>query len=1056
MARRLLSLLIIVPLFAWGLPDAMAQEGTISGTVYDQQDDIPLAGTTVLLVEEDMGQITDTEGNFEFTNVPAGTHTLTVTFVGYQEYSQEIELSAGEEVNIEVNLEEDVFALEELVVTGVVGETQRGQTPFSIGRVSGEDAVRVPNVSAEQAIRGQVSGVNMVQGSGQPGEAASFHIRGLTSIEGANQPLIIVDGTIIEGSMADIDAYNIESIEVIKGAAAASMYGSRAAAGVVQIRTERGQGLEDQTTRVNFRSEVGVSNLPTEVNNIEHHRHYIDDDGNYLDGEGNVVDTRAEAGTPPDAWGVMDQEFPGETFDHTDRFFGNQVNHSQNLSLSQRYGPTNYSITFSNTREGGIIPESEGYWRRSARVNVDSRLTDALTTSVSGYYARSHRDLVHGQPLFSLQFFAPDVDLAERDEDGRYIHNPGPDPLEENPLYDVAYQQFDRDRSRINANGRLTWNPLEWVELEGDMSFDRLDWQHRDFTPTWHQAVDFGFDRGHMAMENRVTQAINSSINARFNQDFGDLETRTLLRVSDERTGYSEFQAEGERFLVEETPVLDAIDEDNYEMESETQEIISQSYMANLNLIYDDTYITDLLIRRDGSSLFGADRRWHTYYRGSLAYVMSEEDWFDVDAVNDLRLRVSTGTAGGRPGFTARFETWDVGTGGSLSKGTLGNRELVPEHSTEYEFGLEAGFYNRFNFELTHARTRTEDQIIPVPLAGYFGFNTQWQNAGTLESQTWEASLQAFAVRTQTMQWSFRLNADRTESEIVEYDRPPHRYSVVAQDASFFRRPGETLGTIYGLKWVESLDGLPHNLQGYEEYFDINDDGYVVPVGSDNSWTDGWDIEDGERVSDLNADPDHRWGEAVFAEDGTFLGEWGMPINFVDEDGEDIHKIGETIPDMNVSFSSTFNYRGFNAYFLLESVLGRDIYNRTRKWAVRDYMAGEMDQADVPVEERKPVDYYQNLYAVNETSSHFVEDGSYLKLREVNVGYTFDQTQLSPIFGGAVDELTFSLIGRNLLTFTDYSGFDPEVGSGDANIYGYDDFNYPNFRQIAGSVNITF
>lgn len=1040
---------------------SLAQSGTITGTVVDQEEGFPLAGTTVQLVEEGMGQVTDAEGNFEFSDIPSGTHTLTVSFVGYQEHEEEINLASGEEVDIEVALQEDVFAIEELVVTGVVGETERGQTPFSIGRVSGEEVIRVPNVSAEQAIRGQISGVNMVKGSGQPGQAANFHIRGLTSIEGNNQPLIIVDGTIIDASMADIDAYNIQSVEVLKGAAAASLYGSRAAAGVVQIRTDRGEGLRDQSTRINFRSEVGISNLPSEVANIEHHHHLMNEAGDaYLTrdpetGELIETDDRGLALAPGFDTAVMDKEFVGETYNQTERFFGDQVSHSQNLTISQRYGATNYSISLNNTREGGVIPNSDGYWRRSGRVNVDSRLTDALSASLSGYYARSSQDYVHGEPLFSLQFFAPDVDLTERDEDGRYIHDAGPDPIEENPLYDLTYQDFDYNRSRVLANASLSWAPVEWAEVEGDMSYDRLDVNNEYFTPTWHQALDFPIDNGEMEMENQVQHSLNSSINARFNQDFGSLRTRSLLRFLDERSGYDEFSAYGERFLVEDTPALHALDEDNYEIESRSEEIISQSYLGNLNLIYDDTYILDMLLRRDGSSLFGEDQRWHTYYRGSFAYVASETDWFNVDAVNDLRFRISTGTAGGRPGFSARFETYNLGGGGTITKSVQGNRDLRPEHSTEYEFGVEAGFYNRFNLDLTHARTETVDQILQVPLLGKFGYDVQFQNAGSLESQTWEASLEAFAVRTSDMQWSFRLNADRTYSEITEYDQPPHRYGVVSQDASFYRRPGETLGTLYGLKWVESLDGLPVDLQGYEEYFDVNDDGYVVPVGRDNSWTDGWEIEDGERVSPLE-DPDHKWGQTVYADDGTRLGQWGYPINFVDEEGNEIHKIGQTLPDMNLSFSSNFTYRGLNVYFLLDSVLGRDIYNRTRKWAARDNMAGEMDQAGKPVEKRKPINYYQTLYATNETSSHWVEDGSYLKLRELNIGYTFDQTQLAPLFGTIVDELTFSLIGRNLLTFTEYSGFDPEVGSGSANIYGYDDFNYPNFRQIAGSINITF
>jgi hypothetical protein len=198
------------------------------------------------------------------------------------------------------------------------------------------------------------------------------------------------------------------------------------------------------------------------------------------------------------------------------------------------------------------------------------------------------------------------------------------------------------------------------------------------------------------------------------------------------------------------------------------------------------------------------------------------------------------------------------------------------------------------------------------------------------------------------------------------------------------------------------------------------------------------------------------WGTQVVAEDGTVLGMWGIPVAFEDEDGNDFVRIGRALPDFQMSFSTNFRYRGLTVYALFDSQIGGEIYNQSRQWPYRDQMHGDFDQRGKPDHAKKPNAYYQTLYNVNLSSSHFVEDGSYVKLRELALRYSFDHAALQPVFGDLLNNVRVSLIGRNLLTCTRYRVFDTEVGLEDATILRFDAFNYPNYRTISASLEIQF
>jgi hypothetical protein len=460
-----------------------------------------------------------------------------------------------------------------------------------------------------------------------------------------------------------------------------------------------------------------------------------------------------------------------------------------------------------------------------------------------------------------------------------------------------------------------------------------------------------------------------------------------------------------------------------------TQEIRAQGYSAVVNADYSGRYIVDALVRRDGSSLFGPEERWHTYYRASGAWRMAEEPWWTIDAIDEFKLRYSVGTAGGRPSYGDRFETYSFTDGGGLSKQTLGNRFLKPERSTEHEVGIDAIIRNRVSAQLSYAKTTTEDQLIAIPLPAGFGFSTQWQNAGTVEGSTWEGTIEAALMERQNLRWTVGLVADRSRHEITEFNRRCFRTGTAS---AFFRCEGERLGTMYGTRFLRSLAELPEGAPPSQ--FDVNDDGLVVWVGEGNSYRD------------------RLWGTSSSDLDATY--NWGMPILQLDEEGNSaVVEIGDSNPDLNWGVSSNVAWRNFTFYGLLGGQVGGNIYNRTNQRMYQYHRSGDTDQAGRPDDLKKTTDYYSVLYAANLINEWFVEDATFVKLRELSLRYRVPRSSLDRLGRVGIDGLTVFGIARNLFTWSDYRGYDPEAGTPLARI---DDFVYPQFRTLTAGLEIRF
>lgn len=1019
-----------------------AQEsGSIQGSVVEAGTQRPLEAVSVRLVDRSENAFTDARGRFLILNLPAGSYEVVVERIGYGSARKVVEVPAGGVARADFQMQTTLIDLDELVITGVAGETPRVKVPFVVEKMSA-DQLPVPAISGVGSmIQGKLSGVQVVSGSGMPGEETSILLRGPTSIVGSSDPLYIVDGVILAASSVDLDALDIESVEVVKGAAAASLYGSRAASGVIQITTRRGRDFNEDQNRFTFRTEYGASDLERRLDLARNHPYLMNSEGTaFIDEDGNEVGYAEAILAGGDLYKTFqDGRYPMRTYDHLDRFFRSGHSLTNYLSAEGRSGRINYHASFGDVREEGVVYGHDGYRRQSARINLDYGLGEPISLSLTSSFSRSYQDDIDANDRTGafgrLTFISPAADLLARDpETGRLLVDPDPRGTALNPLYSVLYTDRFNERQRVIAGATLRVEPFPWFSVEGNISYDRSDRRHLDYTPHGYETGGGDLSTGSLFMSDQEIEGINGSLTASFNHRIGELTSRIRLRYLTEGEDYSYLSASGRDFVVEDLRSLGAL-MGGLSVNSQETTIRSEGYFLISDFDYKDRYIASFLVRRDGSSLFGPDNRWHTYYRASLAYRMTEEGWWPFEAITEFKPRYSIGTAGGRPSFSAQYETYAIGSGGVLSPRTLGNRDLRPEHSTEQEFGLDLSILDRVAFGLTYAHSVNEEQLLEIPLPAYAGFDTQWRNAGTIEGRTWEATLDAVVLNTPDLTWSTRLNYDRTRQKITHFPRSEMRYGPFS---AFYYREGEALGTFYGSRWVTSCAEL-HGTDCGE--FAKNDDGYLVWVGAGNDWKDG--------VSkDL-------WGTTGEVAGKTY--EWGMPIRYTDEEGEELFVLGNTQPDFSIGIGNTVRWKNLTFYGLLQGEFGTDVYNMTRQWALRDLRHGEVDQVGKPDSHKKPLAYYENLYDRRDINSHFVEDGSYLKLRELSVRYALGNDQLERWFGAlanAVDRVTVSLTGRNLKTWTKYSGYDPEVGG--SALTRFDNYYYPNFRSYRMMVEVVF
>jgi TonB-linked SusC/RagA family outer membrane protein len=1042
------SLVVALAAFALFPGRVLLAQGTgrVTGTVTDSSSGRPISDVQITVGGTRLGTTTDNQGRFNIVNVPAGPRLIDARRIGFQPATaRTVTVSEGGTVTVAFRLREAALNLQAIVTTGVVDPTSGTRVPFTVGRLDAA-ALPVPATNALESIQGKIAGVTVVP-SGQPGSGTNIMLRSPTSINKGNAPLVVVDGVIqstaFGASSADLESMDVESIEVVKGAAAASLYGSRASSGVIQIRTRRGSNIGEGATRFTLRSEMGSNSLAGKIDWARAHYYQTNANGQYVNAAGNVVQ-RAQRVADSTYRRFQDNPYSDPVYDQVDRFFDPGNFRKNSFNIAQNNARTNWFLSLVNTTEDGVVLNSGKYQQNDIRLNLDHQPLDKLKFSFSGYHSRSTRNELYGDTFFDLINQAPDVDLRAPDPDGTpYLFQPDPEGREENPLYVLATEDSKRKRARTQGSLDARFTPFGFLTVDGNVSYDRSDRRNNFFLDQGVKTEGFAQGGlGEITQTTGTTNTINAAASVNLLQAFGALTFRSTARTLLENESNEVTTANGQDFAA---PGVRSLNNARTRfVSSSTEDIKASGYFFTAGADYAGRYIVDGLVRRDGSSLFGANERWNTYYRASGAWRVAQESWWMFPAVNEFKLRASQGTAGGRPSFNDQFETFAFNAAGGVLKQNLGNKNLRPEHATETEFGLDAIVNQRYSLQLSYAKSRVIDQLIQIPLAGFFGYGQQWQNAGTVEGNTLEGTLEAQIVRGRNFSWKAGLVADRSRNKITEFDRSCFTTNTVA-----YRCAGVSLGDMYGFEFLKDRANLPAAAQARANEFDVNDEGLLVWVGVDAAGQP-------KRYTQGEAPPvagvPTGWGSSATI--GATSYGWGLPITRKDSTGSSaVVRIGDGTPKYRWGLTNNVSWKGFDVFALVDAQVGGQAYNQTRQRMYQWAKHHDVDQTGKPQELKKPIEYYVGLYAANDPTEYFIEDAGFVKLRELSVRYRLGGRALSLITPFGARGAAISLIGRNLFTSTNYRGYDPEVGGV---LTRLDSFDYPRYRTFTGSLEFTF
>ncbi len=1018
--RRSLRMATAVAALALCAGTAQAQTEVFSGKVTSAGQ--PLGGASVGIPEIGAGTITTVDGKYSFTvdvsKYGGRAVNLVVRFIGYKPKRLPITIAAGR-VDKDYDLDKDVLSLEQVVVTGVSDATSQKKTAFAVSVVDASALKETPAISPLGGLAGKVAGASVTTTSGSPGSEPAIRLRSATSLAGRQDPLVIVDGTITRLGLADINSQDIERVEVIKGAAASSLYGSDAANGVIQIFTKRGANLAEGQTNFTFRNEYGQSYLPKKVGLNTSTAFQLDPTsatGFKLDANGQRIS---------EADDISDNSYP-KIFDALGAVFKPGATMSNYISVGHRKGATNFNASIQNIKETGVLDLLQGYNRQNFRINVDQEITSKITLNTGMFYGRSHADQTNeGSLFFGIRFLEPNIDITAPNTDGSpynaVIRQPPSSGNVSNPLYRLNNQKVTNDRDRFTGVIKMNYRPFDWLTAEGNFNYDQSTGNNKTFTPIGFLGSTGGKGQGSINQEFASNKSFNTGATLTAIRKLGDWLTNTtkLATVYEDQTanvlgvraqkltvtGVTEFGAAAQD---PDAPTLP---------NSNTITIRNRNLFAITTFDIKDRYIIDGLVRQDESSLFGAKERKATYTRASAAYRFSED--FHVPGIDEGKIRVSYGTAGLRPPFEAQYEVFSV-AGGSPSKVTLGNPNLKPAFSKETEAGFNINFLKNYTLEYSYSKKTTSDQILQVPTSAASGYRNTWVNAATLDGNTHEVAFGAVLASSKDFFWRLNVTGDRTRSTITSLSVGPYLAGPDGGDGNtrIFRvAPGQVFGVIYGSTWIRTAEQLATNianktLSGSASDYKLNELGYYV-------------------ANSAYGTKDER------------------PLKYFDDKGVALRPIGDVNPDFTMGFNNTIQWKGVSLTGVVTWQKGGNIYNYTRQWPYNELRDADFDQRNVPKGQQKPQGFFQAFYNNFDPNSKFVEDGGYVRLRELSLNYQLPKAVVKAAKVSGFETARLGIVGRNLWTKTKYSGYDPDVsGPGGGNPFGYkvDYFTYPAYR----------
>lgn len=973
----------------------------VTGTVKDSYG-VPLPGVNIMVKGTANGTITDVNGKFKLT-VPTGS-TLVITYIGY--VTQEVTAKT----NLKVIMEENSEVISEVIVTGVARGTSREKLAFSVEKVQKAALKEVTGTSVAATLAGKMPGIKVLSTSGNPNDEPIIQLRGGISFASTDQPLIIIDGNVTGGSLKDINMEDVENVEVIKGAAAASFYGAKAAAGVISITTKRGNSLDNGQVDVTLKNELGASMIGFVPERSTAHGHVVDANGNITSAIEND--------------GIWDNKY-NMSHNSYDDFFVPRYFTSNTLGLSGRSksGDINYYASIQNTKNPGVVKFLEGVNRTSFRANMDAKLSDKITLSTSNMYVRSNSD--DRNISFDDIFYAdPNADFTAVNLDGTpFKINPNIVSTRNNanPLYTFSNTRAKGTSNRFLGNYSIRYNLIDWMSLNANYSIDFSHSYSYYLSPKGNLKVSSpdGTDRelGSISTNSSDDFKHNFEAGALFTKRFGNFNNTLKLQYLYEDDKYESIYAGGSKLAVSgmSNISLELANPETLDINSYGRRIVSNSYTAVYQGDYKDTYMFDALVRRDGASVIGDDNIWNTYYRVSGAWNMAKT--FELPNIDMLKPRISYGTAGILPSYGAKYETYSMSAGSLYGASQMGNSKLKAALSQELEVGLDARFLKRFDLALTYSYKRNTDLPYVMAVSGVTGFSYQNVNMGEFFVQSYEATLNANLIQKKNLSWDVTLTWDKMHEKVGNLGRPNFT------SGNLYINSNETYGKLFGTSFATSLDQVKTHKdikpgQSVEDVFTINNYGYVVRK---------------DKIG--TAEETHEY--------------------IKDEKGNNKKiYLGNMNPDFNTNMTNTFSWKNLTFYFTMSWQQGGMLFNNTKVYmSFAGRNAKFWDMSDRPWELRKSYSYTNQ-----HPTASFMEDATFLKMREMALNYRFKKDQLQHVGLGFLRGVKLGVIGRNLFTLTKFSGPDPETRTMEGGVLnGIETPKYPSdIRTVTGTLSVDF
>lgn len=1013
-----------------GIQFTFAQNLTITGTVTDESG-TPLPGASVLVSGTTQGTQTDFDGNYTLSNVSSNA-VLAVSYLGF--VSQQINVNGRSNINI--SLAEDAALLEEVVVIGY-GSQRKEAVTGAVSTVSSKDIVALPVVSFAEALQGRVPGIQ-VNNSGGPGTDPIVRIRGVGSISFASSPLYVLDGYPV-GGLGDFDNNDIESISVLKDASAAAIYGSRAANGVILVTTKKGR--PSSGVELNYRAFSGFAEASTRLDLLNREQ-YLQFGRQLLDNAG---------ATYPSRWGELNTPiFPGssQTYaetesDYQDAVFTTGITTSHHLSVRGGSETSRVYGSFGYFKQDGIMLGT-GFNRYNFRVNSDHDINKWLSVGQSLTISTGERlneaelggrtqiqNIIRGIPYIPLR--DPTLPGGLRAPDGA----DGTDP--ENPLRPALIDRNTNRNVRIFGTAYANIKLLDGLDYRFTAGVDWNNFRNLQLQPIY-------FDGFAGRPENITIDQQNTSTGNYFSNQLNFAKTygkHSLDAVAvAERQDFDIYTLGGNgRRLSNDLNVLTGTQAQVVTGTAESNVIYS--FVGRVNYDFAGRYLLSASLRRDGSSKFSDGFKWKTFPGVSAGWNLAKEGFMEnLEDLSELKLRGSWGQVGfeGIGNFESQagiltntnaiIDNQEV-QGAFFNR--LANSELEWEVTEMVNIGLDLGMYqNRLQFSAEWYKRTTDNLILNVPIPASLGFaGNTIANVGGMENWGLDFSSSYFSKPGTDFQWNVSANVGLLRNEVV---------ALATDSGSIFAGQNADAG---GFDITRTAVG-----DAIQSFFGWKVEGIFQSQAQINEYN----ARDGDAATpyQANAAP----GDLIFRD--------------LDGNGsitaDDRAVIGSFLPDFNYGFNFDASYKNFFLNMYWYGNQGNEVYNATRVYTeggLRLFNHGtQVLNAWTPTNTNTNIprmvngDPNQNT----RTSDRFVEDASFLRLQNLKVGYRFPQSWLDKGLGGGLSNFNVYISGNNLVTFTKYQGYDPEIGArnNNLNVQGIDFGQYPRPRTLLIGLELGF